>query len=285
MKEENMGAVTAKEVLCHSILGKEISCYTLGTGKRTVLYVGGVRGGDYLLSLVLMEFIASVEALYARDGAIFERPVRELLSSRRLLVVPSLNPDGAEYVCEGLLPDNPLASRVEAIRGDTPLALWQANARGVALDKNFGTGHSTAMAAAWDKGVLGSHPTLWCGEYPESEPESAALARLARGLGENLIGALELSLGENEILCSCAEKLSAKTSAAGRILARATGLSLQTPSETPPSGGFFDWCLDELSRPAYRVCVRPPAIEDEAKAAAVLYERLARALFTFPFMV
>lgn len=285
MKKEKMGGCVLQGELCHSILGREIPYYMLGTGRRTVLYVGGVRGTEYLLSEVLMEFVANVESLAAKDGAAFGRPIRELLTARRIVVVPCLNPDGASYVREGVTPDNPLAARVQVIAGDTPLTAWQANARGVALDKNFGAGHASAREAACAAGVLGSHPALWCGEYPESEPESAALARLARGIGEDLLGALELSVGAGEIRASCAEKLSAKTSAAGRILARATGLSLCTPADTPPAGGFFDWCLDELSRPAYRVCVSRPTVADEAKTAAILYERLARALFTFPFMV
>lgn len=285
MKEENKGSTFLRGVLCHSILGREIPYYTLGTGTRTVLYVGGVRGTEQLLSEVLFEFMANAQTLHARDGAAFGRPVRELLGARRIVVVPCLNPDGVAYVQEGLAPDNPLASRVQAVAGDTPLTAWQANARGVALDKNFKTGHGAAMEAAWGANVLGSHPALWCGEYPESEPESAALARLARGIGADLLGVLELSAGSSEIRASCGEKLSAKTSAAGRILARATGLSLRAPTETPPVGGFFDWCLEELSRPAYRICVKPPEGTAPARATAVLYERLAKALFTFPYMV
>lgn len=285
MKDEKKGGIALRGVLCHSILGKEIPYYTLGEGARTVLYVGGVKGNEYSLGAVLTAFVENVEALYARDGAAFGRAVRELLGARRIVVVPYLNPDGISYVREGIGEENPLAARVRAIQGEAPLDTWRANARGVALDKNFKAGHGAAMQAAWGAGVLGSHQALWCGEYPESEPESAALARLARGIGEDLLGVIELSLGEGEILCSCAEKLSAKTSAGGRILARATGLTLLAPAETPSAGGFFDWCIDELSRPAYRVCVKRPSAENEAKLVAILYERLARALFGFPYMV
>ena len=285
MKEENTSTWMVRDVLCRSILGAEIPYYTLGTGKRAVLYVGGVRGDEGALGAVLEAFVGQVNLLAMRGGSAFERPVRELLASRRLVVVPCLNPDGISYRETGVAAENPIADRVRAILGEASLAEWRANARGVALDKNFNSGHASAVKGAWAACVYGAHPALWCGEYPESEPESAALARLARGIGEDLLGVLEFSFGGEEIRCSCAEKLSAKTLGAGRILARATGLPLTTPTQTPASGGFFDWCLDELSRPAYRVCIKPPAHTAPARIADVVYERLAKALFTFPFMV
>ncbi|MBQ3064035.1 MAG: hypothetical protein IJC99_04460 [Clostridia bacterium] len=282
---EEVKGILTRSVLARSILGAEISVYTVGYGKKAVLYVGGVRGNEALLSDALAEFLTRIVALYERGSVAYGYAVREVLAARRIVVVPCLNPDGISYAREGVSPDNPLAERVQAICGDEEMSLWRANARGVALDKNFAAGHRLALEKAWAAGVCGAHVALWCGEYPESEPESAALARLARSIGEDLLGALELSLGAGEILASCAEKLSAKTGAAGRILARNTGLPLRSPTETPPSGGFFDWCLEELNRPAYRVSLKNPDTEDDAKAKMLLFEQLARALFGFPFMV
>ena len=269
------------DVLARSILGREIPMLTLGHGKRAVVYVGGVCGTEWILSEVLLDLARDYRVRSQKGTKAFDVSLPYLTAERRIIVVPLLNPDGVSYATEGIGAENPLSERVLKMNGSADLGAWQANARGTDLACNFDAGFGARRAAT---GLLNGAPAGYGGEYPESEPESAALCRLLRFLGEDLLGALEFRLGAGETRCSCRDKLSAKTMAAGRILSKATGYPLVDIESAVPEGSVSDWCIEKLSRPAYRVdCDVRKFSPDRARAC--LKEALARAFYTFPLML
>lgn len=276
--------VIEKEVLTRSILGKEIPVLRLGRGKSTVVYVSAQRGTDGVLCEVLLDFVRDFVKQYKRNAKPFGTALSYLFSERTVFVVPMLNPDGVGYVREGVLEDNPLSERVLRMSEEGDFSAWEANARGVDLTHNYQTGFFAHKERARAQGVISGAPRGFGGEFPESEPESAALCRWLQFRREDLIGVLALQSGKGEIYCSCKDKLSAKTMAAGRILGRATGYRLIGPEKAAPCGGLADWCIDHLSRPAYRVeCDVTRYSRDKARAC--LFEALRPALYTFPFML
>lgn len=253
-------------VLGRSLLGREIPIVRLGRGERCVLYVGAQCGTEQETAGLLLTFIKDYIACYHRAARQYTYPMESLFEERSIYVVPMLNPDGAAYVSRGIGQENPLRERVLAQNGGEDLRAWCGNARGVRLDLNYHAGFGTGGA---------------CGEYPESEPEVAALCRFLRREHEGLLGVLDLHLGGEEIRCSCEDNLSAKTISAGRALARATGYRLRSPVGEPPCGRLTDWCIRALGRPAYALgCGRSAEAVGESTYGAV-----RRALFTFPFLV
>lgn len=284
VKEIPTGGAVRCEVLARSILGREIPVFTLGTGRKTVLYVGAHHGTDALSPAVLLEFIRDYALQYEKKATVYDIGITNLAAERRIVVVPLLNPDGAAYVKEGVLTNNPLYTRVMQMNGGERFSDWAANARGVDLARNYDSDFGARKDAEQRAGLLNGAGAGYSGEYPESEPETAALCRYLRFFEEELLGVLELDMGEERILCSCQDKLSAKTMAAGRILARALGYRGKGPDMTSPTGSLADWCIERLSRPAYRVFL-PPMREDIPSPRAVAFEKARRALYTFPFML
>lgn len=272
------------DMTARSILGREIPVFTLGNGKKAVVYVGGLGGCEALLSLFLLDFLRDCMKQYEKDSKVCDVTVSYLLRERRIIVIPMLNPDGVSYANEGVREDNPLRARVLQMNGTEDFSTWQANARGVELSHNFDAGFLSHKNLEHAAGILNGAPQGYSGECPESEPETAALCRLLRFLGDDLLGLLEFHLGQGEISCSCKDKLSAKTMAAGRILGRATGYRLIGPEKVLPQGGLADWCIEKLSRPAYRVDCDITRFTPE-RARVCLFEALRRALYTFPFML
>lgn len=265
----------------HSILGREIPIFTLGSGKRAVVYVGGICGTESLISSVLLDFVGDYCLKQERGGKVFDVSIPYLVGERRLIVVPMLNPDGIGYSTDGIDGNNPIRERVIRMNQGEDLSFWQANARGTDLSYNFDAGFGEHKKKA---GIINGAPKGYGGEYPESEPESAALGRLLRFLGEDLLGLIEFRLGTGEIRCSCRDKLSAKTMAGGRILARATGYRLMDVDRTLPQGSVSDWCIEKLSRPAYRVDCNVKKFRSD-RARECLFEALRRTFYTFPFML
>ncbi len=272
------------DILTRSILGRDIPVYRLGQGKKTVVYVAGHSGTDTLLSAVLLDFVCDYLKQYEKNSKVFDTSLSYLFAERSILLVPMLNPDGVGYVLEGALESNPLCARVRHMNGGNDFSTWRANARGVDLAYNYSTGFFAHKEWERAQGIISGGREAYSGEYPESEPETAALCRLLRFLGEDILGVLELQSGDGKLYCSCKDKLSAKTMAAGRILGRALALRDPTPQMVAPTGSLADWCIEKLSRPAYRLTCDVSQYSQE-KARTLLFEHLRRALYTFPFML
>ncbi len=272
------------DVLTRSILGAEIPICRLGQGKKTVVFVAGHSGRDLLLSLVLLDFLRDYRVQYQKKARVLDTSIAYLFAERSIVLVPLLNPDGARYVQEGVNENNPLFSRVLQMSGGADFTSWQANARGVDLSHNYSAGFIAHKEWERTKGIIGGGGSGYGGEYPESEPETAALCRYLRFLGEDILGVIELQLGDGGVFCSCENKLSAKTMAAGRILCRALSSREKAPQMVAPDGSLADWCIEKLSRPAYRLSLDTSKYPKD-KARTLLFEHLRRTLYTFPFMI
>lgn len=272
----------AVTVLTRSVLGCDIPMIALGKGNKAVLYVGTHRGTDSITGGILLDFAADILQKHEKDATVFDYPMRYLFEKRKIYIVPMLNPDGAEYVIHGIEAKNPLYERVMKMAESRDMTRWQANARGVDLHHNYDAGFSAFKKQA---GKQNGASSVYSGEFPESEPETAALARFLRLRREEIAGVLSLHTAGEELICNCSDNLSAKTMAVGRVLSRMTGYRLTRPEQVRACGSLSDWCIEVLGRPAFTVmCGEGEApLSDEQRA--LIYERLRRSLFSFPFLV
>lgn len=267
--------------LGRSILGKEIPLLQLGKGKQAVLYVGGMRGTEGATAKLLMDFAAEYLQQLARNATVFEYPMQYLFAERRIYLVPMLNPDGISYAINGIGQENPMRERVLRMNGQSEdFCAWGANARGVDLGRNFDAGFEKNKQNEIQNGINGGAPTGFSGEYPESEPETAALCRFLRFYREELRGVLSFQLGGGEIFCDCDDNLTAKTMSVGRVLSRFTGYRLARPEQLTSIGSLSDWCIRELARPAFTM-----KCGIEAEKYDLAYEHLRKTLFSFPCIV
>ncbi len=268
------------EELGRSVLGQSIPLIVLGEGERIVFFVGGVQGNEGAQAALLIAFVRDVLALYERKASLFSISSEYIFSQYKICVVPMLNPDGRMYATQGPGAQNPLRERLVAMNGGEEFEGWRANGKGVDLAHNFGVGFLTQKRREGALGIFGGCAVGYGGEAPESEPESAALARCLRGCGRNLTGVMCLRDGRERIECSCEDNLSAKSMAVGRGLSRMSTYPLVRPETIVPDGGLGDWCIRALSRPAYTVYCRQGRLSLE-----LLYARMRRMLFTFPTLL
>ncbi len=269
-------------VLTRSILGRDVPLITLGKGKHAVLYVGAHHGTDGLTCGILMDLVADYLHQYERGATVFEYPMHYLFEQRTIYVVPMLNPDGVDYAVHGVADDNPLQERVLRMNGSADLSHWQANARGVDLHHNYNAGFFSFQKQT---GVQNGASARFGGEFPESEPESAAMARFLRWKRAEIAGVLSLHTAGEELISNCCDTLSAKTMAVGRVLSRITGYRLVRPEQVSAFGSLSDWCVTKLGRPAFTVRCgsgEPPLSPGHRP---LIYEGVRRALVTFPFLV
>ena len=279
-----MEALPKEAALCvtkigKSILGRELPLLTLGKGKRTVLYVGGVHGTECESAALLMRFVSDYLQQFSRNGVVYEYSMRYLFEEHRICVLPMLNPDGISYALEGVDAKNPLRERLLRMNGNADFSLWAANGRGVDLGHNFDVDFRERKQNEAAEGILNGAGRDYSGEYPESEPETAALCSFLRACGAQMEGVICFEMGAGDIYCDCKDNMTAKTVSVGRVLSRFTGYRLARPETLCSVGSLSDWCIRALHLPAFTLKC------DESATRALLYERLRRVLFSYPCMV
>lgn len=245
------------------LLGREISYLRVGKADCNLLYVAGDAACEALSEKVLLHFARQLCEYIEKDRCIHGICPAYLVENRSIYILPRLNPDGRQIAAGGADPACPLYERqLRQNNMQSDFSNWRGNARGVHPGQNFNFEFAKRKRAFWQ-----SHTEGQCemGEFPESEPESASLASLARILKPNCL----VQIQKGPACFSCFPETLVQKSA----LCRMTGLS-ENPSAGNSLGGWFH-C--ELARPSLLFQV------DDARAE-IAYEKLQEALFGACFL-
>ncbi len=268
----------------NSLLSRKIPMLCFGReGAKAVFYAAGHHASEWLCSCVLLRFAYELGEYEKNARTVYGASVPYLCKSRRICILPQLNVDGCEIEIHGADPGCPTYERlVRANGGSEDFSLWQANARGVDLNHNYNCGFEEYKALEKTAGILSASPTRYSGEYPESEPEVAAVCNFLR----YTVPALVLSLhSQGEVIYGGDMRSVRGGERIGERLAQITGYTLDTPRGPAAYGGMVDWYTQEMHRPAYTLeCGKgknPLPLSDGES----IYRRLRRALFTSPMLV
>lgn len=271
--------------LGRSVLGKNIPMILLGTGKKTVMYIGTHHGMEWITAALLLKFANEYCALLEANGRVGHTSVSYLNATRTICLVPMLNPDGAEYQINGTSEENPLYNRAIAMNGASrDFSAWQANARGVDLNHNYDAGFEIYKRTEDAAQRIGGAPSKWCGEYAESEPESGALANYVR-FNEDIEMFISFHSQGEEIYFGDGYSPSDENKRIGQILSVMSGYKLCSAEGSAAYGGFTDWVVKEIGKPCYTVeCGKgenPLPISD----LFGIYCKLRRMLFEAPMII
>ena len=218
-----------KSVIGYSIKGKPLYCMKIAKSEYPkVIFQYAMHAREYVTALVALKHIENFREFGCVGTAYF---------------LPLVNPDGVE-ISENSRP------------------LYKANGRGVDLNVNFD--------ARWGKGeknvtVLGDENCI--GEYPFSEPETAALRDFTLSVCPDLTLSYH-SKGE-EIYWEFFQKGKRRERdyRIAKAVAEQTGYAIKG---TPKScGGYKDWCIHSLKIPALTIEVGSDNLTHPIKAEQV----------------
>ncbi len=246
-----------------SLLGRDIPFLRIGNADCNLLYVSGTSGKETLGEQVLLLFAQYLCEFIQRDRTAHGICPTYLIENRSVYILPCLNPDGVALATNGADPACPLYERQLRLNSmQSDFSDWQGNARGVHLAENF-----NYEFPARKREFLQTHKEVQCpmGEFPESEPESAAFAALARILKPNCL--VQIQKGEPPVLSCFPPDLSQKNA-----ICRMTGLD----DSTLPHNTLGGWFHSELKRPSLLF-----RVNDRAEIA---YAKLQDALFGACFL-
>lgn len=268
----------------NSLLGRSIPIVTIGNGTKSALYIGSHHGMEWITSALLVGFINDFCYDFTNGNTISEISCRVLFETRKIYIIPILNPDGVDYAINGLRDDNPLKDRVLKMNGgSSDFSHWQANARGVDLNHNYDSGFWEYKIVERDASLFDGAPTKFSGEHPESEPETHALCNFVRFKKPDI--ALSLHTQGEEIYYTSGDKSPNCSLSIAKTISRLTGYRISFPTGTAKYGGFTDWFIESFERPSFTLeCgkgVNPLPFSNYDE----IYYRIKRALFTLPVLI
>lgn len=267
-----------------SILGKGIPIITLGEGEKTLMYVSAHSAKDWIGSILLLRFINEYCETYKNGGRLFNYSIGYLFSTRRLCIVPMLNPDGVDININGVSDDNILRERLLTMNGGEDFSEWTANARGVALSCNYRAGFAEYKNEAASLGIVSGGARGYCGEMPESEPETSALCRYIR-YNSKLCATLELQSFGERIFYRVGDRVPPRARIIGDKLSHMSGYRAQSEREIVAHGGFFGWCVDEFNVPSFSILYGNDKEQNNVSEYFNIYARLREVLFTLPALI
>lgn len=236
-----------------SVLGKNLYYIKLGRGTNQVFYNGAHHALEWITSPLLMKFIENFSKAYADGTTIKGYNVRDIWNRSSIYIIPMVNPDGVDLVIDGLKRNNPYYSQlIQWNKGSTDFSkVWQANIRGVDLNHNYDAAWQLSKQAEASYGVYGPGPTRYSGPYPESEPESKAVADFTRNHNFRLVIAYH-SQGE-VIYWTFMNKIPPEARRIGELFSKASGYMLSQPYGITSYAGYKDWFIDKFNRPGYTI--------------------------------
>lgn len=110
--------------------GREILMYTLGSGEKKALIVGGVHAREHISTKYLLKVTEDYcAAAHSATGCYGEYNINSIFQEYTFYVIPCVNPDGLEIIL----------SRDKAKSGVriSKLSEYKANANGVDINRNF----------------------------------------------------------------------------------------------------------------------------------------------------
>jgi len=233
-----------------SVLGRKIRALSLGEPVGGVLLVGATHGSEWLTSLILLRFFEELAASCEAGESMCGADVRSAVRHRGVIAVPVLNPDGVEIAVSGTGAAGGLRRRVERLSPEGTRH-WQANARGVDINHNFGAGWEELQRLEREAGIFGPAPTRYGGPRPFSEPETRAVCGCCSTFDVRRLYSFH-SQGE-EIYWRYGENTPRHSEYMAGLLAKSSGYALAQPEGLAAAGGLKDWYIGRFGRPGFTI--------------------------------
>jgi len=234
-----------------SVLGKNLYYIKLGNGPSEVFYNGAHHALEWITAPLLMKFIENYARGYARNSSIQGYNIRDLWNRGSIYIMPMVNPDGVDLVLEGLKRDNPYYNRLIAWN-DTGLPfsqVWNANIRGVDLNRNYPASWMEAKAQEPSLGVDGPGPTRYGGQSPLSEPETQTVANFTRKHNFKLVIAYHT---QGRVIYWLYKGIRPPLALEiANIFSEITGYAVSDVPYEAAYAGYKDWFVEQYRRPGY----------------------------------
>ena len=220
----------------------------LGCGPRKIHVNGSHHGNEWLTSYILMESIEKLCEAYKHKQSINDVDIKDLLECVTFDFVPMVNPDGVMLAIEGTRSEYFTQAHLKWNEYAYDFSRWKANARGVDLNRNYDAGFKAyQMLSKLEKPAY----AYYQGPFPESEPESKALADLTRKQNYDLVLAYHT---QGEVIYWTYDNMDVASSKEyAKMFEKASQYALEEPEPLAVSGGYKDWFIKMFHKPGFTI--------------------------------
>ena len=236
-----------------SILGRNLYYLKLGRGPNQVFYNASHHSLEWITTVLLMKFSENFLQAYVQNRSIRGYSIRKIWDMSSIYIMPMVNPDGINLVLNGLQRNNPFYEQLILWnRGSTDFSkTWQANNRGVDLNHNYDASWQLSKQAELAYGISGPGPTRYSGPYPESEPESKAVADFTRAHDFQLILAYH---SQGEVIYWDYQGLAGpQAQEIAKQFSNVSGYALDQTTGIASYAGYKDWFIQTYRRPGFTI--------------------------------
>lgn len=241
------------DVIGKSVLGRNLYCIKLGSGKNEVFYNATHHSLEWITSVLLMKFVENFAKAYAGGKSIRGYNVGDIWRNNTIYIVPMVNPDGVELVLNGLKKTNPYYNDlIKWNDGSTDFSNdWQANNRGVDLNHNYNAGWQKSRVLEKTYGIYGPGPTRYSGPYPESEPETQAMVEFTKKHNFKLVIAYH---SQGQVIYWRYDDVNVKDARRiAQAFATASGYTISETSGIASYAGYKDWFIQDFEKPGFTI--------------------------------
>lgn len=234
----------------YSESGRELLMYTLGSGEKKALIVGGIHAREHITTKYLLKVTQDyLQAAKSPTGYYGNYDIYNLLKEYTLYIIPCANPDGLEIIYSR---DNP-ESNVRVSK----LSEYKANKNGVDLNRNF--------PIAWESinnGVNSPADYYFKGYESGSAKETQSLMNLC--YENNFAFMISVHIKGNCVFWGDTYKThnNGVYKAFAEDICNASGLLMTSPTKKAKDygGGFENWFRHTFDRPG--VCIELSDVEN-----------------------
>lgn len=234
-----------------SVTGRQIFAFCLGNPRHAPVFAATFHGMENITGMLLLNFAERLLRAWENREPLCGIPVRDALRKRGVWIIPCVNPDGMEIRQFGVSAAGLCWETVDRAAGSAGTQFWQANAHGVDINHNFNAGWELLRKMEESEGICGPAPTRFGGYCAESEPETKALVHFCRKRQPAYALAFH-SQGE-EIYWNYGQHTPQRAEEMARTLAGLSGYRMAQPEGLASMGGFKDWFIEKLCRPAFTI--------------------------------
>ena len=243
-----------REVIGHSVGGRELSVLRFGAGTHAVSYNAAHHGNEWITTPVLLRFLEEYAQAEADGGKIGGLNARALYAASTLHLIPMVNPDGVDIAtgANDRGPDFEYASYLAEHYPHIPFPSgWKANGRGVDLNLQYPAGWERAREIKFSEGFRLPGPRDYVGSAVLFEPESRALYEYT--LRQNFWLTLSYHSQGKVIYWQYLDHLPKGSRETGEVFAALSGCALETTPYESGHAGYKDWFIKQFDRPGYTI--------------------------------
>lgn len=236
-----------------SVLGKNLYYIRLGSEANRVHYNGAHHSLEWITAPLLMKFIENFLKAYSTGTFIRGYDPAQIWNGSSIYIIPMVNPDGVDLVLLGNKPDNPYyqSLNMQNATGLPFSQVWQANIRGVDLNRNYPASWELGKAQEAQLGITGPGPTRYGGPSPLSEPETQAMVSFTRSHDFRMVLAFH---SQGRVIFWLYDDIDVRGARQiGEAFANASGYTLSETPYVAAYAGYKDWFIEEFRRPGFTV--------------------------------